>query len=71
MSTYERLQQQEQDLRQLGQALSDRLSTSEMQRIQAICDGIMAERGRLRHNREAAWHRACAASIENTLPATW
>ena len=71
MSIYSRLTEHEQELRQLGQALAGKLSSSEMQRFRAICDGINAERGRLRSSREAKWQKACEASIKNILPATW
>ena len=71
MSTYERLQQQEQELRQLGQVLSNRLSTSEMQRIQAICNALTTERSRIRESMAPAWEKVCTASMEDSLPVTW
>ena len=71
MSIYSRLKEHEQELRQLGQVLASKMSRVEMQRLRAICDGIMAERGRLRAGHESAWQRACAASIESSLPAVW
>lgn len=71
MSIYTRLQRQEQELRQLGQILAARLSHGEMRRLQAICDGIMTERVRIRESRESAWRRICESSMEDSLPATW
>ena len=71
MSTYERLQHQEQELRQLGQVLAGKLSVSEMQRLQAICDGLMAERGRIREGLAPAWEGVCEASFKDSLPVVW
>jgi len=71
MTTYERLQHQEQELRQLGQVLADRLSSSEMQRLRAICDALTAERSRIRESIAPAWEKVCKASMEDSLPVTW
>ncbi len=71
MSTYERLQHQEQELRQLGQVLADRTTDSEMQRLRAICDALNAERSRIRESMAPAWEKACQSSMEDSLPITW
>ena len=71
MSAYKRLQHQEQDLRQLGQILSSRLTRGEMQRLQAICDGLTAERTRIRESRSETWRKICESSMDDFLPVGW